>query len=574
MSPPTLLLPPAGEGVCGLKESAATNDALLKSYKMNVRVKIQQHVVSLSVEPTHTVGYVLSQVLAMQNMQQLPDGQQRLFLGDALLENERTLADIGIEDGAELVVADVSDSLQGSVHVPQAETSPDGAAAASDLLAPSSHPSAVIVPQQSTGISGGDAAATVVDSPPPLSSPPAEDSAAAPPSSPFLMQKKNPATLHNIRSSPSLEANVLCVVAGSGIYEFERTSGDWALMSPSEFERLKATGQSFVAQDASVDMWCRIAADGDPLFERLSVDDMAATLTAHRSLLVLASSSSWPSPSLLPALHSLLDSDSSSVKLYACTAACSWCAEGVIAAKTLAVPFIHSVVRLLCDGFAPLAQRNVYSCAWALAEDLTFSHPGDAGDVLSELLMSSLVGDDDARVAAALDGLCASITTLQRRSTLIKAGLLPPLLERLKCRDNSAVFLSALSVCSRMCDRSNSSEVNPHQKEIVASGVLPLVVAAFDGPTDAQIQGAASQVLWYLTRDAQDELVAAGIPALKHRLLQQSSDVHVLTNVLTPLGNYFNANKAHADLFLQLGTLPVIVGLLSHDMPDIQATTM
>ena len=282
---------------------------------MNVRVKIQQHVVSLSVEPTHTVGNVLSQVLAMQNMQQLPDGQQRLFLGDALLENERTLADIGIEDGAELVVADVSDSLQGSVHVPQAETSPDGAAAASDLLAPSSHTSAVIVPQQSTGISGGDAAATVVDSPPPLSSPPAEDSAAAPPSSPFLMQKKNPATLHNIRSSPSLEANVLCVVAGSGIYEFERTSGDWALMSPSEFERLKATGQSFVAKDASVDMWCRIAADGDPLFERLSVDDMAAALTAHRSLLVLTSSSSWPSPSLLPALHSLLDSDSSSVKL-------------------------------------------------------------------------------------------------------------------------------------------------------------------------------------------------------------------------------------------------------------------
>jgi hypothetical protein len=40
------------------------------------------------------------------------------------------------------------------------------------------------------------------------------------------------------------------------------------------------------------------------------------------------------------------------------------------------------------------------------------------------------------------------------------------------------------------------------------------------------------------------------------------------------MGSYFNANKAHADVFLQLGTLPVIVGLLSHDMPDIQATTM
>ncbi len=95
----TLLLPPAGEGLCGLKESAATDNTLLKSYKMNVRVKTQPHVVSLSVEPTHTVGDVLSQVLAMQNMEQLPDGQQRLFLGDALLENKRTLADIGIEDG-------------------------------------------------------------------------------------------------------------------------------------------------------------------------------------------------------------------------------------------------------------------------------------------------------------------------------------------------------------------------------------------------------------------------------------------------------------------------------------------
>jgi hypothetical protein len=78
-------------------------------------------------------------------------------------------------------------------------------------------------------------------------------------------------------------------------------------------------------------------------------------------------------------------------------------------------------------------------------------------------------------------------------------------------------------------------------------------------------------MLWYLTRRAEDELVAAGIPALKHRLLQQSSDVNVLTNVLTALGNYFRTNKAHADLFLQLGTLPVIVGLLFHDMPDIQA---
>jgi hypothetical protein len=492
----------------------------LKSYKMNVRVKIQQHVVSLSVEPTHTVGYVLSQVLAMQNIE-LPDGQQRLFLGDALLDNERALAGIGIVEGVELVVADVSDSLQGSVHVPRSETLPDGAAAASDLLAPTSLFTFVIVPQQSAGLGGGDAAETVVDSSPPLSSSPAADSAAAaaaaPPSSPFLMQKKNdPATLHNIRCSPSLEANILCVVAGAGIYEFERTSGDWALVSPSEFERLKATGHSFVAKDASVVIWCKIAAFSNLLFERLSMDDMAAAVAAHRSLLVLASSSSWPSPTLLPALHSLLDCDSSSVKLYACAAACSWCAEGVIAAKTLTVPFIHSVVRLRCDGFAPLAQRNVYSCAWALAEDLMFSHPSDAGDALSELLMSSLVVDDDARVVAALYGLCASITTLQRRphqswaaATTARASEVPrqphSFSERFVCLQPHVRSIQQL--------RSEpASEGNRH-------GVLPLVVAAFDGPADFQIQGTASEMLWYLTRHANDELVAAGIPALKHRLL-------------------------------------------------------
>jgi hypothetical protein len=388
--------------------------------------------------------------------------------------------------------------------------------------------------------------------------------------SPFLMQKINPATRDPIRRGPSLAADVMCIVLGQGIYEFKLEDGDWALVSPSEFERLKSTGESHVPHDASVDLWCQIAADGKPFFERLNVDDMGAAVTAHRSLLAFFASSSWESPSVVPALQSLIDSDSLSSQAYACAAACSWCAAGVVAAKALAVPLIHSIARLRCDGFSPLLQRNVYWCAWALAEDLTSSHPIDAGGVLPELFTSSIVGDDDDLLAAALDGLCASITTLQRRSTLIKAGLLPLLLQPLKRRDNRTVYLSALSVCSRMCDRSNRSEVNPHQKEIVASGVLPLVVVAFEGAADADIQGAASQVLWYLTRNATDELVAAGIPALKTKLLTESSDINVLKNILLSIGNYFRSNKAHADLFLQLGTLPVIIALLNHESPDIQ----
>jgi hypothetical protein len=80
--------------------------------------------------------------------------------------------------------------------------------------------------------------------------------------------------------------------------------------------------------------------------------------------------------------------------------------------------------------------------------------------------------------------------------------------------------------------------------------VLPCLVSAFDEPADIDIQGAASQVLWYLTRRTEDELVAAGIPALKHKLLQQSSDIIVLKNVLICIGNrmynrIFAGNVSH-----------------------------
>jgi hypothetical protein len=590
---------------------------------MKVLVKIHQIVVTLNVEPSLTVGTVLLQALVSQNMEPQPDRRQRLLLGDAPLESLCTLADLDLEDGAELVFTDSSQETGSALlpaEMPLVE-SRDVTNATALLLQCIGGGAAV----QPVDTSSGHTADVAADGAllPSLHSAKEPVDLASPPS-PFLMQKFDPATRLNIRRAPSLEADVLCVVAGRGVYEFDRVEGEWAFMSPSERERLKATGESFVAHDTSVELCCRVVGkplcdlfadgtplffvfDGKPLFERLNVEDMAAAVTAHRSLLALcASSSSWSSPSIVPALQALLDSDSPSAKAYACAAACSWCAAGVIAAKARALPLIHGAARLLCDSSAPFLQLHASACAWALALDLTLCHSDDAGGALIELMTLLFSSGDDGRTAAALNGLTASISTLERRSTLlkaglwelmpllreghsvdacdtlldslkslfsngddgctaaaldgptasitalerrsalIKAGLMPLLLEQLKRRDNRAVFLSALSVWSCICDRSSSKEVNPHQKEIIASGVLPLVAAAFDRP-DVGVQHAASEVLWNLTRLAADELVAAGI-----------------------FGKYFNHNDAHADVFQQLGTNPVILALIRHESAGMQ----
>ena len=87
----------------------------------------------------------------------------------------------------------------------------------------------------------------------------------------------------------------------------------------------------------------------------------------------------------------------------------------------IALPLIQGAARLLCDTSAPFLQLHASACAWTLALDLTLSHPDDAGGALLELLTSLFSGGDDGRTAAALEGLAASVTTLQRRSALIKA---------------------------------------------------------------------------------------------------------------------------------------------------------
>ena len=112
---------------------------------MKVSVQIHRYFVSIDVQPSHTVGSLLSQFLRIQNLEQQPDGQQRLLLGDALLDSDSTLADIGIEDGAKLVFADLSQQL--SAAVPRAAASASvsrhgakDAAPASQSLAPMRSP--------------------------------------------------------------------------------------------------------------------------------------------------------------------------------------------------------------------------------------------------------------------------------------------------------------------------------------------------------------------------------------------------------------------------------------------------
>jgi len=540
-----------------------THSILIPLMQVFIKIPTRQGLVTLTVEPSDTVGAVLSQLLRSESMEQQPDGQQRLMLGDALLDNERTLADACIEHEATLDFKFVDPSMQLNRALPLAAASP------LDL-----RPSGVAAAQQHDGQGGSTSAASVVDpapQPTPHSTEQPLATAVAPPPSPFLMRNIDPTTPHNVRRTQSLQADILCKLVGQGIYEFERMDGEWAFVSPSEYERLKATGEAFVEHDASVDGWCVIATGGAAHFVRLDVDDMGAAVAAHRSLVTLCASSSWAMASVLPALQTLFDDESLSVQAYACSAAGSWCFAAIVAAAADAVPILRCAMRL-CDSSTPFVRSNAHACAWALAEDLTSSHPGAAGDILPEFLKASFASDDDDRMAAALNGIAVSITIHQRRSTLIKAGLLQLLLAPLKRRDMRTVFLSALSVCTRMCDRLNSSgDVNPYQKEIVASGVLPLVVAAFDDPADADVQRTASQMLWYLTRDAKDELVAGGIPALKAKLLGSATDTTVLKNILRCIPNYFwHANKAHADVFLQLGALPSIVTLLAHESPEIQ----
>jgi hypothetical protein len=229
-------------------------------------------------------------------------------------------------------------------------------------------------------------------------------SAVAPPPSPLLMRKMDPTTASNVRRTASLQADVLCKLVGEGIYEFERVEGEWALVSPSEYERLKATGEAFVAHDASAEGWCRVTDPNDAsvYLSSLNVDDMGAAVAAHRSLLALCAASSWATASLLPALQTMFDDESPSVQAYACSAASSWCLAAIVAAAADALPILHCVIRL-CGSSVPCVQSSAHACAWALAEDLTCSHPDAVGGVLTHFLKDSLASDDGDRLRVALD---------------------------------------------------------------------------------------------------------------------------------------------------------------------------
>jgi hypothetical protein len=172
--------------------------------------------------------------------------------------------------------------------------------------------------------------------------------AVAPPPLPFLMRKMDPTTVYIVRRTPSLQADVLCKLVGEGIYEFERVEGEWALVSPSEYERLKATGEAFVAHDASAEGWCRVtnSKDASVLWSSLNVDDTGAAVAVHRSLLALCASFSWATAPLLPSLQTMFDDESPSVQAYACSAAGSWCLAAIVAAVADALPILRYVIRL------------------------------------------------------------------------------------------------------------------------------------------------------------------------------------------------------------------------------------
>jgi hypothetical protein len=516
--------------------------------KVIIKFPTREDAVALTVEPSDTVGAALARLLLSHSMGQRPEGQQCLALGDVLLNNERTFADLCIKHEATLKFVDTSLQL----GITTTQTAPSAL-----YLQPSTvakvheHDSQVSLPcfiEEQLDV--------------PLT-------AAPPPSSPRLMLKIDPSTVHNVRRAPSLQADILCRLVGQSIYEFERTDGEWALVSASEYERLKATDEAFIDHDASVEGWCILATDGVTRLVSLDVDNMEAAIVAHRSLVTRCASSSWSIAAALPALQTMFHDESLSVQAYACIAAGSWCLDAIVTAAIGALPILSCIMHL-CDSSAPLLRCKALTSAWALAVDLTSSHPSAAGDILSEFLNSSLTDDNEEKLSAALSALAASITTLQRRCTLFKAGLMPLLLRPLKCKGNREVFGSAVWVCSCMCDRSNSSEVNPLQKEVILSGVLPLVVTAFEDPADADAQSAASKMLWYLTRHANDELIAAGIPALKVRLLSLTTNAGILKTFLMCIGNYFRESKTHADVFVRLGALNSIVALLAHENPEIQ----
>ena len=362
--------------------------------KLLVQIAARNRVLALTVEPSDTIGAALSQLLRIENMMQRPDGQQRLMLGGTLLDNDRTLADACIEHEATLEFVDPCLPL--GIALPQAAASlldslDTGvrvlAAADAAVLSSQSSGVTVAVARAHEGHGSGASAAAAVDAAPLLPSHSSEQAlllavAPVPPLPPptFRVMWQLYAPFIFLRRARSTQADVIiCRLLGHVPFEIEQIEGEWALVSPSEYERLKATGEAFVAHDANAGGWCRFInpINGSIFWASLNVDDMSAAVAAHRSLLALcASSSSWVSPSIVPALQSLIDSsDSPSAQAYACSAACTWCKAGVVAAAADAVPLIQSIARLRSSA-SRCAKRHALAAAWALA--LEFVSPNDA----------------------------------------------------------------------------------------------------------------------------------------------------------------------------------------------------
>ncbi|XP_078345233.1 polyubiquitin-like [Oculina patagonica] len=71
-------------------------------YPLNIFVKIRTDTITLTVEPSNTIGYV-KQIL--QEKERIPSDQQSLSLNGMELENERTLDSYDIQNGSTLYLA-------------------------------------------------------------------------------------------------------------------------------------------------------------------------------------------------------------------------------------------------------------------------------------------------------------------------------------------------------------------------------------------------------------------------------------------------------------------------------------
>ena len=268
-----------------------------------------------------------------------------------------------------------------------------------------------------------------------------------PPSKPFLMLKIRTEPHHNYRRAPSLDADILCKLVGPGLYEFHHIEGDWAFVSELEYQRLRATGQSFVEHDAGAEGWCKIKDSNDgPYFRTFcpDMDDSGAAVAAHRSLLAQCASFSWDMSCIVPALKNLIVSESPSVQIYAMCTACSWCISAVLTS------FSKQELEMMCARLAATFESAAADISWAMSNlfDIERSRTTMLQAGACPLLVAALISA--ARVGSRSMIVLAISTLVEHedgRAALLETGACPSLVAALTSAevDEIAIILGNLA---------------------------------------------------------------------------------------------------------------------------------